>query len=170
MHRRRRLCDDVLGDDVLGRLPHLLESAHFDLPDAFTRYVVLFRKLLEREWFVYQMPRLENVTFAVVQYIDGGDQCIMLVVFLVLRHNDGLGRGRLIDEIILPFAGFIVVTKRRIDRFIATEAPIHVDHILVRHVEAFGDRGDLVRLQIAVFKCGDLALCRAQFEKQLLLI
>ena len=51
------------------------------------------RKLLERERFVRQMPRLENATFAVVQYIDGGDQCLMLVVFLVLRDNDGLGEG-----------------------------------------------------------------------------
>ena len=75
----------------------------------------------------------------------------------------------MIDQIVLPFAGFTVVVKRRIDRFIAIEAPIHVDDILVLDIEALCDQGNLVGVQVAPFECGDLALCRAQLEEELLL-
>ena len=84
--------------------------------------------------------------------------------------NDGFRRRGLINEIILPFAGFTVFMKRRIDRSIAAETPIHVDDILIRDIEALCDHGNLVGVQVATFECGDLALCRTQFEEQLLLV
>src|ERR1700688_3841865 len=93
LYRGGRLCGEIFG-----RFSHFLECAHFNLPDAFSRHVELCRELLERQWFVDQMSRFENATFAVVQDIDGGDQCVVLVVFLVLFDHKGFGRGGLIDE------------------------------------------------------------------------
>src|SRR3979411_1683689 len=71
---------------------------------------------------------------------------------------------------VLPFASFTLVTKWRIDRFIAAEAPIHVDDILIGNIEALCDQCNLIGLQVSAFECSDLALCRAQFEEELLLI
>ena len=75
--------------EVPGCFSYFLERARFDLPDAFTRHVELCGKIFERQWFVSQMPGLENATFAAFQYIDRGDQCLMLVFLLVLFDDDG---------------------------------------------------------------------------------
>jgi hypothetical protein len=165
--KRRRRC---FYDEVPGRFLHFLERAHIDLPDTFTRYVEFCCKLFERQWFVGQMSRLEYATFAVIQYTDRSDQRILLVVFLVLFDDDSFRRGRLINEMVLPFADFIVLVYRRIDRFVAAQAPIHVDDILVRNIERLCDQRNLIGAQIAAFQCRDLALCRAQLEKQLPLV
>src|SRR6266850_3542176 len=98
LHRRRHL-----DGEIIGRLSHLLERARFDLPDAFTRHVELRGELFERQWLVGQMSRLEDATFAIGQYLDGGDQCVTPVVPLVLFDDDGFWRGRLINEMVLPF-------------------------------------------------------------------
>ena len=116
------------------------------------------------------MPCLENTTFAVVQDIDRGDQCSMLVLFLVLFDDKGFWRGGLIDEVVLPFADFTIVTKRRIDRLIAAKASIHVDDFLVCYVEVLCDQSNVVGVQVAAFQCSDLAFCRAKFEKEFLLV
>jgi hypothetical protein len=165
--KRRRRC---FYNKVSGGFLHLLERAHFDLPNTFTRYVEFCRKLFERQWFFGQMSRLENATFAVIQYIDRSDQRLMLVAFLVLFDDDSFRRGRLINEMVLPFADFIVLVNRSINRFVAAEAPIHVDDIFVRNIERLCDQGNLIGAQITAFQCRDLALCRAQFEKQLPLV
>jgi len=61
------------------------------------------------------MSRLEDATLAVIQYIDRGDQCLLRVVLLAQFDDDGFRRGRLINEMVLPFAGFIVLMKRCFD-------------------------------------------------------
>src|ERR1700691_5774995 len=57
--------------------------------------------------------------------------------------------------------------KWYVDRFIAPEAPIHIDDLLVCNIEAFCYQGDLVRMKVAAFQCCDLALRRAQLEEKL---
>ena len=79
------------------------------MPDAFTRYVEFGREVFQRQWFVDQMSRLEDAAFAVVQDIDRGDQCLVPVLLVVLFDDDGFRRRRLIDETVLPFAGFSVI-------------------------------------------------------------
>src|SRR5437588_13125503 len=100
---------------VPGRLSHFFERACLDLPDPLTRYVELCREVFERQWLVDQMPRLEDTTFAVVQDIDRGGQCPVLVFLLVLLDDDGFRRGRLVDEMVLPLTAFGVFVKRYID-------------------------------------------------------
>src|ERR1700737_1418287 len=156
--------------EVPGRFSHFFERACLDLPDPLTRYVELCRQVFERQWFVDQMPGLEDTTFAVVQDIDRGGQCPVLVVPLVLLDHDGFRRGGLINEMVLPFTGFAVLVKRHIDRFIAAKASIHIDDILVRDIEALCDRGDMIGMQVTALECRDLAFCRTQFEEELLLV
>ena len=105
------------------------------MPDPFARYAELCRKVLERQWFVDQMSRLEDATFAVVQDLDRGDQRLLLVVLLVMFDDDGLRRGGRINQMVLPLTGFTVLTKRRIRRFVAAEATIHIDDILLGDIE-----------------------------------
>ena len=146
--------------EVPGCFSYFLERARLDLPDPFARYVELCREVFERQWFVDQVPGLEDMTFAVVQDIDRDGQCPVLVVLLVLLDDDGFRRGGLVDEMVLPFAGFAVLMKRHIDRFIAAKASIHIDDILVRDIEALCDRGDMIGMQVTAFERGDLVLRR----------
>jgi hypothetical protein len=44
-----------------------------NLPDAFTRYVELFRKVFERQRFVDQMSGFEDTAFAAVQNLGRGN-------------------------------------------------------------------------------------------------
>ena len=67
-------------------------------------------------------------------------------------------------------AGFGVITDLRIDRFVATKASVHIDDVLIRNIEAPSDRGDLIGTQVAALECSDLALGRAQFEEEFLLV
>src|ERR1700761_6281706 len=87
-HRRRRS-----GGEVLGGFSDFLECAGFDLPDAFTRYVELFREIFERQRFVDQMSGFEDAAFAAVQNLDRGNQGLMLVLLVVVLDDDGFRRG-----------------------------------------------------------------------------
>jgi hypothetical protein len=75
--------------EVLDRFSDFLECTSLDLSDAFTRYVKCFRKRFERQWFVYQMSGLEDSTLSVVQDVDRGDKCVVLVLYVVLCDDDG---------------------------------------------------------------------------------
>jgi hypothetical protein len=61
------------------------------------------------------------------------------------------------------------ITQLCVERGVAAETPVHVDHVLLGHAEAFGDQLDLVGAQVALFQRGDLALGLAQVEEHLLL-
>src|SRR5260221_333978 len=75
-----------------------------------------------------------------------------------------------VDEPVLPFAGIAVVADRSVERHVAAEAAVHVDHVLLGHAQPFGDELDLIGTQVALFQRGDLALGLAQGEEQLLLV
>jgi hypothetical protein len=62
-HRCWRLC---FCDALPGRFSHFLERARLDLPDAIRRHVKFRPELFQRRWFVGQMSRLEDATFAIV--------------------------------------------------------------------------------------------------------
>ncbi len=85
------------------------------------------------------MAGFEDTAFAVVQNLDCGNQCLMLILLVVLLDDDGFRRGGLINEAILPFPCFAVLVKRSVDRFVAAEASIHVNDILVGDIEVLCD-------------------------------
>src|SRR6266852_5135236 len=92
-----------------------------------------------------------------------------MIELLALGH-DGFLVGRGIDQPVLPFAGLAVVADRRVERGIAAEPAVHVDHVLIRHAEALGNQLHLVGVKITLVQRGDLALRLAQVEEQLLLV
>jgi hypothetical protein len=59
---------------------------------------------------------------------------------------------------------------RRVERGVARQAAVHVDHVLLGDAEAGGDLLDLLGLEIAFVQRLDLALGLAQVEEQLLLV
>ena len=140
------------------------------MPNAFTRHLEFRRELFERQGLVGELSRFENATFAVIQHVDRGGQRIELAFLLVLVDDDGLWRGRRINEMILPFTGFSIIMNRCIDRFIAAEPTIHIDDILVRDGEVLCNQSNLVWVQVAALQCRDLVFRGAQLEKELLLV
>src|SRR5712671_2433891 len=137
-------CRGRFWSKVLGRFSDFLECASLDLPDAFTRHPELCRQVFQRQRLVDQMSCFEDTTFAVVQYVNRRDQCLMLVLLFVLFDDDCFGRRRLIDEMVLPFPDFTVLVKRRVNRFIAAEPSVHVDDILVGDVKVLCDQSNLI--------------------------
>ena len=75
-----------------------------------------------------------------------------------------------VDQPIQPFAGIAVLADRRVERGIAAEPAVHVDHVLLGDAEALGDQLDLIGPHIAFLERGNPALGLAQIEEQLLLV
>ena len=117
-----------------------------------------------------QAPRLEDAAFSGVEHADGAVQRLAAMIELLVLGHDGFLVGRVIDQPVLPFAGLAVVADRRVERRIAAEPAVHVDHVLVRDAEALGNQLHLVGVQITLVQRGDLALGLAQVEEQLLLV
>jgi site-specific DNA recombinase len=78
--------------------------------------------------------------------------------------------GDFVDQPVLPFPGITFLPDRSIERHIAAETAVHVDHVLFGHAEPPGNDLDLVGPQIALLQRRDLALCLAQIEEQFLLV
>src|SRR5260221_2773072 len=66
-------------------LLQLLEGAHLDLADALARNAELVRQLLKRHRLVRQSARLQNATFALVQYGQRVAQRLAAVVWVSPR-------------------------------------------------------------------------------------
>jgi hypothetical protein len=64
-------------DALFCSFSRFVERPRLDLPDALTRHVKFRRE-------VCQISRLEDATFAVVEYIDCAGQRLMLAIFLVV--------------------------------------------------------------------------------------
>ena len=89
------------------------------------------------------------------------------VALLAVGERDLLVGG-VVDQPVLPLA-FAFLAQRRVERGVAAEAAVHVDHLLLGDAEALGDDGDLIVTQVAVVERRDAALGLAQVEEQLLL-
>src|SRR6516225_6998580 len=87
-----------------------------------------------------------------------------------MRCERSLLARRVVDEPILPLTALAVIADRRVERSVATEAAIHVDHILFRHAKPFGDNLYLVGPQLTFLERGNPALRLAQVEEELLLV
>ena len=75
-----------------------------------------------------------------------------------------------VHQPVLPLARVAFLADRRVERGVAAEAAVHVDHVLLGHAEALRDQLDLIGAHVAFLQRVDLALRLAQVEEQLLLV
>src|SRR5437868_3878320 len=78
-----------------------------------------------------------------------------VVELLVLDQNLLLARA-LVDQPVLPFTGIAILADRCIERRVAAEPAVHVDHVLLADPHALGDQLDLFGAQVAFLKRGNL--------------
>ncbi len=125
---------------------------------------------IERDRLVGKPPRLEDAALALVQHRERFAQCLAAIVGLVVLGELRLLACSLLYQPVLPLAGFAILANRRIEREVATEAAVHVDHVLLGDAEPLGDQPYLVGAQVAFLQHRHAALFLAQVEEQLPLV
>ena len=75
----------------------------------------------------------------------------------------------IVDQPVLPLA-VALLAQRRVERGVARQATVHLDHFLLAHAKLGRDRSGVLGLEVAFLESGDLALGLAQVEEQFLLI
>jgi hypothetical protein len=88
---------------------------------------------------------------------------------IVMPGKECFRRWRLIDEAVLPLTGLALVMYRRTKRGIATKAPVHVNHLLIRNTKVLRNQRHLIGVHVAALQCNDFVFCRSQLEKELFL-
>src|SRR5258707_8902258 len=134
LHRQGRRSFDR-GDAVLHRLLHLLERAHGDLAHALSRDAELVGEFRERDRVFGEPTRFEDAPLAIVEHGERRGERLAAVVELVARGERSLLAGTLVNQPVQPFAGIAVRANRRVERGVAAEPPVHVDHVLLRDAE-----------------------------------
>src|SRR6266566_5763938 len=157
-------------DVVLHRVLHLLEGAHLDLAHALPAEAEFLGQLRKRDLFLGEPARLEDAPLALVEHGERIGQRLAAVIELLARGERRLLVRGFVHQPVLPLAGIAVVAGRRVERGVAAEPAVHVDHVLLGDAQALGDQLDLVGPHVAFFQRGNLALRLAQVEEQLLLI
>src|SRR5712671_7512121 len=158
------------GDVILHRLLNLLESAHFDLSHPLARDAELVGEFFQRDGIVRQPARLEDAPLALIEHGERLAERLMAIVRFLAFDQPRLLAGAVIDQPILPLARVAIFADRRVERHVATEAAVHVDHVLLGDTEAFCDELNLVGAKIALFERGNLALGLTEIEEELLLV
>src|SRR5262245_21942612 len=134
----------VLAGRLLHGGLHLLEGAYLDLADPLARDAELGGEVLEGRWFLGEPPRLENALLALVQGGQRARQVALAPVELLRFAEPLLLAWRLIDQPVLPLAGFrIGRTHRRVERGVTAQPAVHGDDIVLGHAELGGDLLDL---------------------------
>src|SRR5258708_16670184 len=157
MHRQGRRSFDR-DDAVLHRLLHLLERVDVDRAEALARDAELVARFRERDRLLAEPTRFEDASLAIVEYGERRGKRLAAVVELVARGKGSLLTGSLVNQPVQPFAGIAVRANRRVERGVAAEPPVHVDHVLLRDAEPLGDGFDLVMADIAIVEDGNLLL------------
>ena len=75
-----------------------------------------------------------------------------------------------VHQQVLPLHGIAVLADGRIERGVAAETAVHVDHVLLGDAEALGDELDLIGAHVALVERENLALGLAQVEEQFLVV
>src|SRR6202035_478780 len=118
---RRSIASEPIPDGF----PHLLERAHLDLAHALARDAELVRQLPERDRLIGEPACLEDAPLAPVERREGLTKRLAPVAALLALEQHPLLAGRLVDQPILPFAGFALIANRRVERGIAGEPAVH---------------------------------------------
>src|SRR5712671_3740595 len=101
----------------------------------------------ERDRVLGEPTRFEDASLAIVEHGERRGKRLAAVVELVARGKGSLLARSLVSQPVQPFAGIAVRANRRVERGVAAEPPVHVDHVLLRDAEPLGD-GFLVMADI----------------------
>src|SRR6476660_3685124 len=123
------------GDARLDRALQLFERTHLNLAYSLARDTEFGRKFLERDRVISQSTRLEDASFALVENVQRRDQRLVPIVALFALGKNALLAWCVVDEPILPLAALAIIADRSVERRIAAETAVHVDHILFRDTE-----------------------------------
>ena len=109
-----------------------------------SRDILIGGQVFQRHRLDREATGLEDAAFARVEHAHRAIQSVTTMIKLLALGHQGFLVGRVVDQPVLPFAGFAVVADRRVERGIAAEPAVHVDHVLSRHAETLGDDLHLV--------------------------
>src|SRR3982074_2608157 len=119
-------------DAVLHCVLHLLEGAYLDLAHALARDAEFLGQLHQRDLFLGEPARLEDAPLALVEHGERIGQRLVAVIDLPPRGERRLLVRGFVHQPVLPLAGLAglaVVADRRVERGIAAETAVHVDHV-----------------------------------------
>src|SRR5712691_4602816 len=131
LERRRGRARFYRRDAALHRPLHLLEGAHLDLAHALARDAEFGGQILERDRIVGEPPRLEDAPLPLIEHRERLAERLPAVIGFLALRQPALLVGRVVDQPVLPFAGIAVLTDWGIERDVAAEAAVHVDHVLL---------------------------------------
>jgi hypothetical protein len=110
-----------------------------------------------------------------IRYAAYYNECAFIARWTRMPHSIGRLSASALSHHSLSSAAFITNIAESnfrhtqgIERDVAAEPPVHVDHVLFSDAEAPGDELDLVGAQVALFQGGDLALGFAKIEESFL--
>ena len=101
---------------------------------------------------------LEDAPLALVKHCKSFPQRSALIVEVVVFGQHPLLARRVIDQPVQPFAGIAVSAGRRVERRVAAQAAVHVDHFLLGDADPPGDELDLLGAEITLLKGENLDL------------
>ena len=156
--RRQRRRSIHHGDAVLHRLLYLREGTHAYLAHALMRDAELVGELLEGDRLFGEPTRLEDASLALIEHGERVGQGLAAVVEFLARRERGLLVRGFVHQPVLPLSGSAVVADQGVERGVAPEPPVHVDHVRFADAELLGDDPHLVQPHIAIVEDGDFAL------------
>src|SRR5438445_3063747 len=126
-------------DAVLHCVLHLREGANLDLAYALARDAEFLGQLHERDLFLGEPARLEDAPLALVEHGERTGQRLSAVIELLARGERRLLVREFVYQPVLPLAGIAVLTDRGVERGVAAEPPVHVNHVRVGDADPPGD-------------------------------
>src|SRR5260370_14411115 len=158
------------GDVVLHRLLQLLEGDNLDLAHALQAEAEFLRQLRKRDLFLGDPARLEDAPLALVEHGERIGQRLAAVIELLARGERRLLVRGFVHQPVLPLAGIAVLADRGVERGIAAESPVHVNHVRFGDADPPGDDLHLVEPHSAVVEDGEFVLGLAEVEEHFLLV
>src|SRR6516164_2835783 len=156
MHRllRRRFdCGDTVHD-----LLYFFEGTDLDLAHALARHTEFAGQLSKRHRVFGQAPALENASGTRFERAKRNEERAATVIeFLARREHRLLVRG-VTNQPVLPFGGIAFLADSVVERDVAAEPAVHVDHRALGDAQAVGDELDLIWAHIALIQRGNPAL------------
>src|SRR5260370_39781169 len=118
------------------RLPAIYEN---DLAHALARDAELIGELLERDRFFGEPARLEDAPLPVVEHGERRGEGLAAAARLLACGECRLLVGMLADQPVLPLPRSPLLPDWSAQRYIAPNAPVHLDHV---HLPCAGTGGD----------------------------
>src|SRR5215469_3441933 len=126
MHRllyRRFDCGDMVHD-----LLYLFEGPDLDLANALARHTEFAGQLSKRHRVFGQAPALENASGARLERVKRNEERAATVIEFFARGEGLLLVRGVTHQPVLPFRGIAFLTDGVVERHVAAESTVHVDH------------------------------------------